>query len=174
MAKITLDTLRKITQSFQTGVAHEGDQPYDKNAPDKPAHGVSGIQPYSIIQGQSGEKLDIMAVARKPVVVISPFMVEDASKRDLFYRYAKRCAQDSMRRNEAPLVSHVFYYDMLGYSTVGLERDMGFNAQLSWIRKCDLVVVYSDYGMTQGMKAAVDYAKFKNKKIEFRVISATA
>lgn len=174
MAKISLDTLRKITQSFQTGVARDSDKPNDKNAPDKPAPGVQGIQPYSVVQGQSGEKLDLMAAARKTAVIISPFMVEYPSKKDLFYRYAKRCAQDSMRRNEAPLVSHVFYYDLFGYSTVAIERDLGFNSQLAWIRKCDLVVVYSDYGMTQGMKAAVDYAKFKNKKIEFRVISATA
>lgn len=173
MAKISLDTLKKITQSFQTGIARSSDKP-TKNAPDKPAKGVQGIQPYSVIQGQSAEKIDIMAVQRKTVVIISPFMAEDPSKKDRFYNYAKRCAKDSMNRNEAPLVSHVFYYDMLGSSSVALERDMGFNSQLAWIRKCDLVVVYSDFGITQGMKAAIDYAKFKNKKVELRTISATA
>lgn len=174
MAKISLNTLRKITQAFQTGISNQSDADFVKNAPDKPNPGVQDIQPFSVVQGQSGEKIDVMATSRKAVVIISPFMVEDPTKRELFYRYAKRCAQDSMRRNEAPLVSHVFYYDMFGFSTVAIERDLGFNSQLTWIRKTDLVVVYSDFGITQGMKAAIDYAKFKNKKIEFRKISSTA
>lgn len=117
--------------------------------------------------------LNVAKYQRKRVLVITPFMAEDLSKASLMKRYAERALKDSITRNEAPVMSHLFYYNVLN-SNDAIERDIGLHSQLAWIGKADLVVIYVDYGITAAMQVAINVAETKSRKIEYRSIGGVA
>lgn len=173
MAKVPKNKVSTILQKYRTGVATSDDKP-GKPAP-KDARSKGVPEPASIVTGQDGNLVaNVLKNPRWAALVLTPFMSEDPAKKDLLYRYAKRAVKDSLNRGEAPLASHIFYYEFFNNNLIQTERDMGFISQVSWIQNADLIVVYIDFGITQAMKAALDVAKLKNKRIEYRTITATA
>lgn len=100
-------------------------------------------------------------------------MAEDPSIAMKMSRYAERCIRDSIHKNEAPLASHLLHYSVLN-SRDPIERDIGLQSQLSWLRVADIVVVYIDFGITPAMKVALNNAVIIQKKIEYRTIGAVA
>jgi len=55
-----------------------------------------------------------------------------------------------------------------------IERDVGLQSQLSWLRVADIVAVYVDFRITPAMKVAINNAVLLQKKIEYRTIGAVA
>lgn len=88
-------------------------------------------------------------------------------------RYAQRATKDSINKNEAPLASQLFFYTVLNDKDP-IERDIGLQSQLSWLRVADIVAVYVDFGITPAMKVAMNNAVLLQKKIEYRTIGAVA
>ena len=103
----------------------------------------------------------------KKVIIESPY----AGDIERNIKYARVCLKDSLNRNEAPLASHLLYtQEGVLDDTVERERMQGINAGLAWIEFADIHVFYIDYGMSDGMKYALNYSTDKGVKTVFRKI----
>lgn len=165
MTKISIDLLeRMLSPHYQTG----GKVSTSPSPADPHKTGVYHVDT-NLADKPAALALHVSKPNQKAAVILSPFMSEDPSRANAMARYAKRCIQDSILRHEAPVASHYFYYEVLN-SHLSIERDIGLQSQLVWIKHADLVVVYIDMGITQAMDLAINVAKLANKKIEFRKI----
>lgn len=166
MANIDVKTLMEAR--FQTG--HIGGQ--KTPGQDKKIAGVQ--QARSTIQAAT--PMDAVSVTkqnRKTAILVTPFMSEDPAMASRAYRYAMRAVQDSIRRGEAPMATHAFFYESLSYKNP-VERDIGLQCQLSWLKRAELVVVYTDGGITPGMQTIINSGEIKNKRMEYRSIGSFA
>jgi hypothetical protein len=89
-------------------------------------------------------------------------------------KYARACIKDSLNRGEAPIASHLLYTQegILNDDLPG-ERAKGIKAGLAWLDVAHLHVFYIDYGMSKGMKAALQESTINGKAIELRRILET-
>lgn len=83
--------------------------------------------------------------------------------------YAKACMLDSLKRGEAPILSHLLYTQVLD-DTIPEQRTMGIDAGLAWKCVAEKHVFYIDYGYSSGMKYALEYAKEHQIEMEERTI----
>jgi hypothetical protein len=85
--------------------------------------------------------------------------------------YAKRCLKDALLHNEAPLASHLLYTlpDVLDDNDKE-ERALGMAAGHAWIKKADYMVVYTDYGISDGMKVGIAEAEGHGRTVYYRKI----
>lgn len=103
------------------------------------------------------------------VVIECPYMSEDVANLPRNIKYAEYCLGDSIRRGEAPILSNLLYKQVLNYR-VAIEHDTALLSNMSWIAVADIVAVYADYGISPGMQAAINTAKLRMKKIEYRLL----
>lgn len=85
--------------------------------------------------------------------------------------YARAAMFDCLERGEAPFASHLLY------TQVGVlddsdpaQRARGIEAGLAWGRHAVASVVYTDYGISAGMKQGIDRAEAEGRVIEYRSI----
>ena len=157
-----------LTNVFTTG----GERP--KDAPGQTVAPKGSQVPLSVIQAARPEDaLRVTKQPRKAVIVLSPFMAEDPALAMKMQRYAARAIKDSLMKNEAPLASYVFYSDALSPKNP-IERDIGLQAQLTWLKGCDILAVYMDFGITPAMQVVINNAMLKVKRIEYRTIGNVA
>jgi len=105
---------------------------------------------------------------RMPRVVIeSPFAGDVAAN----VAYAERCVLDSLCRGEAPYASHLFF------TRPGLlddldpaQRELGIEAGLAWGLSAELVAVYVDRDISQGMRLGVGRHLARHKPVVVRTI----
>lgn len=85
--------------------------------------------------------------------------------------YGKLCIRDILQRGEAPLASHLLFTQpgILDDSKPE-ERELGIEAGHTWTEMAELVVVYDDFGISNGMKAGIDRAIQHRINVEFRKI----
>lgn len=83
--------------------------------------------------------------------------------------YLKRALRDSWERGEHPLASHG-YYPLFLSETNPSERKAGIEAGYAMWPLAQRIVFYSDYGMSNGMGAALDRAVHHNLEIVTRTI----
>jgi hypothetical protein len=104
----------------------------------------------------------------KLVVLESPL----AGDVNLNKLYARACMRDCLFRGEAPFASHLLY-DQCGilYDLIPSERELGIEAGFYWGDKAELTVVYTDLGISNGMKRGIDRAERMNRKIEMRILN---
>lgn len=69
--------------------------------------------------------------------------------------YARRCLLNSVRLGEAPMAGHLLYTQVLKDANP-TERELGIRSHLAWLRRSRGVVLYTDRGMSSGMKQAVE------------------
>lgn len=81
-------------------------------------------------------------------------------------KYARRALLDSLERGEAPYASHLLYTQVLDDSTPE-QRQHGLEAGWAWQSSADAIVVYTDFGVSDGMQAAIDMAQIP---VEYRSI----
>ncbi|WP_375780850.1 hypothetical protein ACE103_20130 [Bradyrhizobium sp. ma5] len=83
--------------------------------------------------------------------------------------YARACVRDALLRGEAPLASHLLYTQdgILDDGDLN-ERAHGINAGHAWMHLADAVVVYTDRGISSGMEAGMNLARFLDIPIERR------
>lgn len=99
----------------------------------------------------------------KNVIIESPFKGDFARNR----AYLLLAIRDSLSRGEAPFASHLFYTEVLD-DREPKDRDLGINAGLAWAKKADHVAVYTDLGISSGMKLGIDFHKRNGTSIEYR------
>lgn len=159
---------RILTTRYQTGGK------LDTTAPGQ-TQVAKGVQPIkSVIQDARPEDaLRVTKSARMTALLVTPFMAEDPSNASKMNRYAVRATKDSLNKNEAPLASHLFFSEVLNVKNP-IERDIGLQSQLMWMRGAKVVVVYMDFGVTPAMQTVINAATQLSKRIEYRTIGATA
>lgn len=103
------------------------------------------------------------AAIMKRVVVESPLGTRpDGSRCSLEefamnQRYALACVRDCIKRNEAPYASHVFFPLVLNDHEPA-DRAVGIAAGFAWGGKAQLAAVYTDRGITDGMRKGIKRA----------------
>ncbi|WP_430430209.1 hypothetical protein [Oceanicaulis sp.] len=101
----------------------------------------------------------------KRVIIESPY----AGDVDASVAYARACLKGSLKRGEAPIASHLLYTQpgILDDDKAD-ERALGIDAGHAWIACADLVVVYHDLGVSEGMQEGIRRAFDAGKPVEFR------
>lgn len=87
--------------------------------------------------------------------------------------YARACVRDSLWRGEAPIASHLLYTQP-GVLVDGdpAERQWGIDAGLAWGAVADATVVYTDRGVSSGMRYGIARAKAEGRPVEYRRLCA--
>jgi hypothetical protein len=101
------------------------------------------------------------------VILESPFAGDEQANID----YARLCVRDSLIRGEAPIASHLLYTQpTILDDSVREERKNGIAAGLAWGKVADATVVYTDRGISRGMKYGISVAAFEMRPVEYRSI----
>jgi len=104
-------------------------------------------------------------VVVRRVVLESPFAGD--VERNL--AYARRCLHDCLLRGEAPIASHLLYTQPgVLDDNKPEERKLGIEAGLVWGSLAEATVVYTDYGISGGMKFGIERAEKEGRPVEFR------
>lgn len=86
--------------------------------------------------------------------------------------YARRCLRDSLIRGEAPIASHLLYTQPGVLDDADpTERQKGIDAGLAWRHVAEATVVYTDRGISAGMRYGIDVAMTAGKVVEFRSLA---
>ncbi len=84
-------------------------------------------------------------------------------------RYARACVRDSLLRFEAPIASHLLYTQPgILKDEIPSERNQGIAAGLAWLCVAEATVVYTDLGISEGMKHGVRLADEAGVPVERR------
>ena len=85
--------------------------------------------------------------------------------------YARACLRDCLLRGETPFASHLLYTQPgVLDDQVQEERKLGIDAGLAWGKVAEATVVYTDYGISSGMKYGIARAKKEGRLVEYRQI----
>ncbi|MEI9428674.1 DUF7768 domain-containing protein [Mesorhizobium sp. Cs1299R1N3] len=104
------------------------------------------------------------------VIIESPF----AGHRERNIAYARRCVRDSLQRGEAPIASHLLYtQEGILDDDNPVERALGIDAGLAWRKVAEASVVYTDLGISSGMKYGIAAAEAAGRPVEYRSLEAT-
>ena len=83
--------------------------------------------------------------------------------------YAQKCMSDSLLRGECPFASHLLYTQVLD-DTVPELRSMGMSRAFEWYRHADLMAVYIDKGISDGMKMGMEIAENLGIEMVYRTL----
>ncbi len=105
------------------------------------------------------------------VIVESPFKGKNKADEKLNIEYARAAMRDCLLRGEAPYASHLLY-TQAGILDDGKpeERELGIEAGLEWGRAASLTVVYTDRGISDGMKLGISRARKQGRGVEERTL----
>jgi hypothetical protein len=107
----------------------------------------------------------------KRVVIESPYAGENSGITERNIRYARACMHDALSRGEAPFASHLLYAQPgLLHDAIEEERLLGIEVGLVWAMSADLTAVYTDLGLSQGMKLGIRAAENCNRPVEYRQV----
>lgn len=82
-------------------------------------------------------------------------------------QYARLCLLDCLKRGEAPLASHLLYTQVLDDNDPK-QRQLGIEAGLAWMRVAHASVIYTDLGISEGMRKGIEAARFAGIPTELR------
>lgn len=99
----------------------------------------------------------------KRVVIESPLSGDFARN----IRYARLCALDCLRRGEAPYASHLLYTQILDDARPE-DRKLGMSAGFAWNGAAELAAVYTDLGISGGMRAGIESHERCGTPVEIR------
>jgi len=101
----------------------------------------------------------------KLVIIESPYAGDVQANVD----YARAVVRDSLSRGEAPIASHLLYTQPgILRDEIKDERQMGIEAGLAWVRVSDLTAVYTDRGISDGMRYGIELAHKHGNIVEYR------
>jgi hypothetical protein len=97
------------------------------------------------------------------IILESPFAGDVAEN----VLYARQCLLDSLRKGEAPMASHLLFTQVLNDEAPD-ERHLGIEAGLAWGLIAEATVVYTDRGISEGMRRGIARAEAEGRPIEYR------
>ena len=102
------------------------------------------------------------------VIIESPYMGNVKSN----VAYARKCMSDSLLRGESPFASHLLYTQVLD-DTKDIDRLTGMSRAFNWYRHADLMAVYIDKGISNGMKMGMEVAEKLGIEMVYRTLDAS-
>lgn len=107
------------------------------------------------------------------VVIESPWAAHGAIEADRNVAYARAAMRDCLIRGEAPFASHMLYAasHVLNDASPN-DRELGMEAGFAWGRAAELVVVYTDLGLSNGMRRGIERALAEGRQVEYRRLGA--
>tara|TARA_Y100000004_G_C8669249_1_gene308562 strand:- start:112 stop:438 length:327 start_codon:yes stop_codon:yes gene_type:complete len=99
------------------------------------------------------------------VIIESPYMGNVKSN----VAYARKCMSDSLLRGESPFASHLLYTQVLD-DNKDIERLTGMSRAFNWYRHADLMAVYIDKGISNGMKMGMEVAEKLGIEMVYRTL----
>lgn len=124
---------------------------------------MTGI--HTFVKGLTKEIHNVPVYLCKRVIIESPYAGDLERNR----KYLNRAIRDCASRGESPYASHMMLTEALD-DTDYHERLAGINLGLAWGSVADKIVVYTDYGISGGMKLALDEHSRRYRSIEYRRI----
>lgn len=105
------------------------------------------------------------------VVIESPY----AGDVEANLRYLRAAMRDCFLRGEAPFASHGLYTQPgVLKDEVPEDRRLGIEAGFQWRCAAEATVVYTDLGISNGMKQGISHAIETNQVVEYRSLSDCA
>lgn len=102
-------------------------------------------------------------------LIESPYAAKDPAQVLQHERYARAAMADSLARGEAPLASHLLYTQAgILDDTIPAQRTLGIEAGLAWGKQAALSAVYTDWGITPGMRMGIHRAQDQKRRVAFR------
>lgn len=104
------------------------------------------------------------------VILESPLKSDTLEGMEANKVYARQCMMDCiMNYGEAPFASHLLYEGTgLLDDTNQRQRTLGIKMGYVWGKMAHKVVVYTDHGITVGMKINIDYYTHEGIPLEYR------
>lgn len=107
-------------------------------------------------------------IIRSRVYIATPYRTE--TMRDSYDRYLLKCIEDSILKGEAPYAPHVYLPKLKLCDDRTTEgRRIGMEVGQKFLNICQLLAVYKDFGISEGMQMEMDTAK--NLKIPINIRS---
>lgn len=104
----------------------------------------------------------------RPLTIIeSPYRATSTADEEENIAYAREALADSIQRGEAPFASHLLYPQALNDS-LPHERALGIELGLTWSKCADVVAVYTDRGISDGMARAIERHLTEGRRVEYR------
>lgn len=101
------------------------------------------------------------------VILESPY-AGDVARNIAFARAAVR---DCLLRDESPIASHLLYtQEGILRDDVPEERKLGIEAGLAWGAEAEATVVYTDHGISSGMRYGIARAEGEGRQVEYRTL----
>jgi hypothetical protein len=108
----------------------------------------------------------------KRVIIESPYKGNSYADLEENMRYLRACIRDCLLRGEAPFASHAIYtQEGVLDDIIESERNQGIEACFAWRLVADLTVVYTDKGISTGMRCGIDHALAAGLPIEYRSLA---
>lgn len=104
------------------------------------------------------------------VVIESPFRGENNEQSVRFTQYLGDAVKDCLDLGECPFASHGFYTRWLDDNDPA-QRRQGILCGYAWMANADLVAVYFDLGISEGMRWAIEHAARNAYRLEFRSLA---
>lgn len=106
------------------------------------------------------------------VILESPYGNQNPREVEENIRFARACMRDCLKRGEAPYASHLLYTQggVLD-DCIPEERTLGIEAGLAWGDRADATVVYTNRGLSVGMKLGIARAEAAKRPVEFRELT---
>ena len=107
----------------------------------------------------------------RKVLIESPFSAPTAEETEINVKYARAAIRDALSKGDAPLASHLLYtQDGILNDDIPEERSWGIEAGLTWYEVAEACVVYTDRGISKGMKYGIARAESLGIPVEYREI----
>lgn len=106
---------------------------------------------------------------KRLVILESPFAGSSPEDRLANKWYAREALHHALLHGDAPIASHILYTTVLDDNVPG-ERSLGMEAGLSWCHVADATVVYTDRGISPGMKLGIQVAERAGRPVGYRSI----
>jgi len=103
------------------------------------------------------------------VIIESPFAGDIEKNKE----YLALCFADCFARGEAPYASHALYTQFLDDLNPE-ERKLGIECGQAWGKQADLIAVYTDLGISDGMSQSIEKYYLNNIPIVNRSIKEQA
>ena len=101
--------------------------------------------------------------AKRYCYVCSPYR-GNIFKRIRNIRYARELTERAINAGFLPITPHLYLTQVLN-DKKPQEREKGMSIGLDLLRKCDVVFVGEKYGISEGMRAEINVAELRGKKI---------
>lgn len=99
----------------------------------------------------------------KRVFICSPYRGDVAKN----IGYAKAATHDCIDRGEAPFTPHLLYPQVLN-DQLESDRKLGMEFGMTFLLRCNLVAVYEDNGISEGMRREIKHAMDYGVAVEYR------